>query len=247
MNEGGRLTTTNDGGGDKLVGVIGGMGPEATIDFMSRIMANTPATVDQDHVRMIIHHDPRIPSRQLAIRGQGDSPGPAMAALASSLESSGADFVVMPCNLGHAWQEDIVNAIHIPFISIIDVTVSAALQQCTKNGPIGVMTTPGCFHAGLYQDALTKLGQPIALQTLDELRQTMQWVDLIKAGDKSDRVSQGLRRLANALIARGAQVIIAACTEFPLVLDASMFDVPFISSTDVLAKHTVIYALGKHS
>jgi aspartate racemase len=244
MVDGTRLTT-DDVGGDRLVGVIGGMGPEATIDFMSRVLSNTPATVDQDHVRMIIHHDPRIPSRQLAMRGKGESPGPAMAALASSLESSGADFIVMPCNLGHAWQTDIVNAIHIPFISIIDVTVSAALQHSTKGSPVGLMTTPGCFHAGLYQQALKKAGRPIVLQTPDELHQTMLWVDRIKAGDKSDRVAEGLRRLGNALIARGAKVLIAACTEFPLVLDKAKFDVPFISSTDELAKHAVALALER--
>lgn len=230
---------------DKLVGVIGGMGPDATVDFMSRVLANTPATVDQDHVRMVVEHDPRIPSRQSAIRGEGENPGPAMATLATRLESAGAAFIVMPCNLAHAWQGDIVAAIEIPFISIIDVSVSSALQRSGGDSPVGLMTTPGCFDAGLYQQALAEAGRPAVLQTPDELREAMQWVERIKAGDKSEAVAAGLRSLAEALVARGSKVLIAACTEFPLLLDESMFDVAFVSSTDELAKQTVASALGR--
>lgn len=229
---------------DKLVGVIGGMGPEATVDFMSRVLANTPASIDQEHVRMLVEHDPRIPSRQSAIRGDGDNPGPAIAALAARLEAAGAAFIVMPCNLAHAWQGDIVAAIEIPFLSIIDVTVSSALQRSGHDSPVGLMTTPGCFDAGLYQQALAEVGRPVVLQTPDELDETMRWVERIKAGDKSSDVAAGLRTLAEALVSRGAKVLIAACTEFPLVLNASMFDVAFVSSTDELAKQTVASALG---
>ena len=85
--------------GDRLVGVIGGMGPDATIDFMSRVLTATPAQADQDHVRMLIEHNPRIPSRQLAMRGEGENPGRCSGQkwpLAS--RPAGADFIVMPCN-----------------------------------------------------------------------------------------------------------------------------------------------------
>ncbi len=92
---------------DKLVGIIGGMGPDATVDFMSRVLKATPASKDQDHVRMVVEHNPRIPSRQLAMRGEGEDPGRVIAAMAARLESVGADFIVMPCNLAHAWQGDI--------------------------------------------------------------------------------------------------------------------------------------------
>lgn len=230
---------------DKLVGVIGGMGPEATVDFMSRVLANTPARIDQDHVRMLVEHDPGIPSRQKAIRGEGENPGPAIAALATRLELAGADFIVMPCNLAHAWQVDIIAAIDIPFVSIIDVSVSSALQRSSHDSPVGLMTTPGCFDAGLYQQALAEVGRPVVLQTPDELSEAMRWVERIKAGDKSNDVVAGLRTLTEAVVARGAKVLIAACTEFPLVLEESMFDVAFVSSTDELAKQTVASALGQ--
>tara|TARA_R110002096_G_scaffold358762_2_gene551850 strand:+ start:53 stop:760 length:708 start_codon:yes stop_codon:yes gene_type:complete len=231
-------------GADKVAGVIGGMGPAATVDFMSRVLAATPAGDDQQHVRMLVDHNPRIPSRQLAMRGLGETPGPQIAAMAARLESAGADFLVMPCNLAHAWQSDIETATAIPFYSIVNVTVQAALQRSGENSPVGLLTTPGCFSAGLYQQALADSERPLILQTADELAATMALVERVKSGDISAAVADAMQVEADKLVARGARVLIAACTEFPLVLQESMFDVAFISSTDELAKKTVAVALG---
>jgi len=229
-------------GNSQLVGVIGGMGPDATIDFMSRVLQETPGTRDQDHVRMLIEQNPHIPSRQLAMRGEGENPGPVIAAMAARLEAAGADFLVMPCNLAHAWQSDIQATVSIPFVSIIDVSVKSALDRSDDDGAVGLLTTPGCFAAGLYQRALADVGRPVIVQTPDELDETLSLVEKIKGGDKSHDVATGLRLLAEKLIARGAKVLIAACTEFPLVLDESMFDVGYVSSTDELARKTVALA-----
>ena len=140
---------------DRLVGVIGGMGPDATIDFMSRVVEKTPAEKDQDHIRMLVEHNPRIPSRQLAMRGDGDNPGPVLAKMATRLEAAGADFIVMPCNAAHAWQDDIVAAASNPFISMVEASVSKALHYAPDNGAVGVLTTPACFAAGLFANADT--------------------------------------------------------------------------------------------
>lgn len=230
--------------GDRIVGVIGGMGPDATIDFMSRVIDKTPASCDQDHVRMLVEHNPRIPSRQLATQEAGENPGPAIAEMAARLEASGADFIVMPCNAAHAWQEDVVAATKIPFVSIIDVSVSKALQQIPDDGAVGILTTPACFAAGLYQQALAKAKREAVLQSPEELSEALSFIDRIKAGDKSEPVVTGLKELAEKLVSRGAKAIIAACTELPLVLDQSMFTIPLISSTDVLAERTVMLALS---
>jgi len=230
---------------DKFVGIIGGMGPDATVDFMSRILQVTPASTDQDHVRTVVENNPRIPSRQAAMRGKGESPGPAIAAIAARLEAMGAEFIVMPCNLAHAWQRDIEAAIKIPFISIVDESVRSALDRSGDDSAVGLMTTPGCFEAGLYQQALADAGRPVIMQTPEELAEAMSFVEQIKGGNRSQEITSGLRALADKLVDRGAKVLIAACTEFPLVLDESMFDVAFISSTDVLARKTVAIALGK--
>ena len=84
------------------------MGPEATVDFMAEILAATPATEDQDHLRLLVDQNPQLPSRQLALAGAGESPGPQLAAMAQGLERGGADFLVMPCNTAHAYRDEMV-------------------------------------------------------------------------------------------------------------------------------------------
>jgi len=229
---------------DRVVGVIGGMGPDATIDFMSKVLNLTPASRDQDHVRMLVEQNPRVPSRQLAMTGEGEDPGPVVAAMASRLETAGADFLVMPCNTAHAWQEDIIAATSIPFISIIDESVSKALQHAGTNGAVGLLTTPGCFKAGLYQQALAGAKREAVLPDPAELAEAMSLIDRIKAGDKSDTVATGVQALAERLVSRGARAVIAACTELPLVLTQSMLSVPLVPSTDALAERTVVLALS---
>ncbi len=191
---------------------------------------------------MLVDHNPRIPSRQLAMKGEGEDPGSALAAIAAGLEATGADFIVMPCNAAHAWEADIRGAITIPFLSIIDESVSRALQVGSTR-PIGLMTTPGCLTAGLYQDALSN--NELMLQESGELDETMRLIDEIKAGDKSETVATSLRAMGERMVSRGAGCLIAACTELPLVLEQSMFDIPLVSSTDVLAEKAVALALGQ--
>ena len=226
----------------KVAGVLGGMGPDATVDFMAKVIALTPAGKDQDHVRMIVDHNPKVPNRQHAMLGDGEDPGPVLAAMAAGLEIAGADFVVMPCNTAHAFSKSIEAAISIPLISIIDLTVAA----CKEFETVGVLATDGCLQCEIYQVALA--ANTITSLTPDDadLSELMRLITLIKLGDRSDEVSLQLRSLAVALVGRGAEAIIAGCTEVPLVLKESMLDVPLIASTDVLAEATVKIARGEN-
>ena len=109
---------------EKIVGVIGGMGPEATVDFMARVLAFTDGSEDQDHARMLVDNNPKVPSRQLALLDDGENPGPVMADMARGLETAGAEFIVMPCNTAHAYAAAIRDAVSIPLVSIVDLTVA---------------------------------------------------------------------------------------------------------------------------
>ena len=226
---------------DKIVGVLGGMGPEATVDFMATVIAFTPAASDQDHVHMIVDNDPTIPARQDAILRDGADPGPAMAAMAKRLSDAGADFLVIPCNTAHAFTSQVTAAVDIPLLSIIDVTVAA----CGAFDKLGLLATEGCLRSRVYQNAFEKIDNELVLPSEDELREFTELAFRIKRGDKGDDVTAGMLQLSNALVERGAQAIIAGCTEIPLVLHESMLKVPLISSTDELAKHTVAYARGE--
>jgi aspartate racemase len=216
------------------------MGPAATVDFMATVLARTPAGSDQEHVHMIVDNDPQIPARQAAILRGGLSPGPAIAAMARRLQAAGADFLVMPCNTAHAFSESITAAVEIPLVSIIDVTVTA----CREYNTVGLLATDGCLQSNVYQAAMQKEGIELLLPTATELAEFMQLTYRIKRGDTGDDVSAGMLRLAEALVQRGAQALVAGCTELPLVLNARSLEIPLVSSTDELAKRTIAIAQG---
>jgi aspartate racemase len=224
-----------------LVGVLGGMGPEATVDFMSKVIALTPGEDDQDHVRLLVDQNPHVPNRQKALLRGGESPGPVLADMARRLEAGGCDFLVMPCNTAHAFQEDIRSAVNIPFVSIIDATLDAALgAKC-----VGIMATTACVQANVYQPALESRGMRYLLPDDDEIDELTRLSFEIKSGNKSGEIKAAVLGFAAALIDQGANAIVSGCTEYPLVLGAGDLAVPLLSSTDELAKTTIALARGE--
>ena len=163
-----------------------------------------------------------------------------MAAMAKRLQDAGADFLVMPCNTAHVFSKAVTDAVSIPLLSIIDVTVAA----CRAYNKVGLLTTEGCLKSNVYQRAAQALDVELVLPTTEELIEFTDLVFRVKQGDKSEPVVSGMLRLIEALQARGAQAIIAACTEIPLVVNKSMLSVPLISSTDELARQTIAFARG---
>jgi len=231
----------------KIVGVLGGMGPDATVDFMSKVIALTPASTDQDHVRMLIDHNPKVPDRQREGGRQQQIVAEVLAKMAAGLEASGADFLVMPCNTSHAFLGQVLSEVSVPFVSIIDETVLFVGEAEPDASSVGILATDACLEAGLYQSALQDAGFSVLLPATDEQASVMQLISRIKSGDQGADVSHEMIKLANSLIQRGAGVVIAGCTEIPLVVSAEKLNVPFISSTDVLASVTVALCLGQSS
>lgn len=222
------------------VGVLGGMGPDATVDFMEKVIAATPARSDQEHIHMLVDHNPHVPDRTVAILGDGADPGPVLAAMALQLQQAGADFLVMPCNTAHAFQSAITDALNVPFVSIIEETVAA----CEDYEAVGLLATHGCLASSIYNKALWAAGITAVVPDDAETQAFMQLLAQIKKGNRGPDVGAGMAALAEALVARGARAVIAGCTEIPLVLEDAMIDVPLISSTDILAEATVAYASG---
>lgn len=226
----------------KTVGVLGGLGPEATVDFMAKVLAATDANSDQEHIRMLIDHNPTVPNRHDAIAGNTPSVGPELAAMAQGLERGGADFLVMVCNTAHAYAADIQAAVKIPFVSIIEVTVEALADHNVTN--VGVMAAEGCMRANLYQEALAAAGYQAILWSEDELNDFMELVYRIKAGERDEDIGAGINRLATSLAFRGAEILIAGCTEIPLFMTAEQAPIPMLSSTDLLVQRTIKLAKG---
>lgn len=224
----------------RAVGVIGGMGPAATLDFIGRVRRLTPAGRDQDHLRLIVDDNPGLPDRNAAIAGDGPSPGPALALMARGLEAAGAEVLVMPCNTAHAFEDEIRRSTRLPFLSIVDATVEATLVA-TDAARVGLLATTGCLAAGLYQRAFRARGVAAFAPEGEALQRFMRLIYAVKAGDARE-AADGLAALAADLVAQGAEAVVAACTEVPLVLRPDRVPVPLIDSTECLAIRTVVYA-----
>jgi aspartate racemase len=230
-----------------IVGVLGGMGPEATVDFMSKVIALTPAERDQDHVRMLVDHNPTVPDRQIDTAEQRDSVKKALADMAVGLEQAGADFLVIPCNTAHGFIDEAVSAVSIPLVHIVTETVRESHRVAGDSSSVGLLATDACLRAGLYNEALVENGQRPILPDEDAQAHLMQLVGRIKSGDRSTSVQNTMTEIASALISSGAGVVVAGCTEIPMVLSQDSLAVPLISSTDVLAQRTVDICLGNQS
>ncbi len=225
----------------RTVGVIGGMGPAATVQFLARLRALTPASRDQDHLHLLVDCNPQVPDRNAAVRGEGPSPGPTLAAMARRLETAGAQLLVMPCNAAHAFAEAITAATDLAFINLIETACEEAMRQSPRR--VGILAADGALGAGLYQDAFSRRGvTPVLLEAPDQAR-FMELLYDIKAGRLGEDSRARMRDFAGRLIGAGADVLLAGCTEVPLVLDPADVAAPLVDSLEALARRTVAMAL----
>jgi aspartate racemase len=233
--------------GRKTAGVMGGMGPDATVDFMAKVIAMTESGRDQDHVHMIVDHDPTIPNRQAAIESGHDDVSARLAAMAMRLENAGADFLVMVCNTAHVFLDGVRSSTTIPFVSIIDESVAEIGRRCAEARTVGVMATDGCLATGIYQRAIEMSGRTAIVPDGDSIAELMRLINAIKAGNQGKDIAAAMQAVAQALVDRGAEVIVGGCTEIPIVFEGAGFAVPVISSTNVLASRTLALATGREA
>lgn len=223
----------------KAVGIIGGMGPAATVDLMAKIVAATPAARDQDHIRTLVDSNPSIPDRTEALLRDGPSPAPAIIESAQLLESAGAAFLVMACNTAHAYAEEVQAAVDVPLLSMIDVTVKESVNLHGPR-PVGLLATTACITAEIYQSAFSAVEVPVVTLDPEQQRLLMHAIESIKRGHTQSAV-HAVSECVAELSREGAEVVVAGCTEVPLVLSEGG-GVPLVSSTDALARAVVHFA-----
>jgi aspartate racemase len=231
---------------EKIIGIIGGMGPEATLDLYRRIIENTPAKVDQDHIHVIIDSNPKIPNRNLAIMSGGENPTDALCATARNLEKAGADFLIMPCNSAHMFLKEFKDCVNIPILSIVDETVRALLKLIPNVKAVGLLATPAVVRTRLYADPLQAHGITTLTPNEESQKEVYAVISSVKAGDKSASVRACLKNEAEDLVSRGAQAILLACTELPLVMSSGDLNVPVLDTIDVLARAAIREVRGSH-
>ena len=233
---------------EKVVGILGGMGPEATLDCFAKIIRSTRAEKDQDHLRVIIDSNSKVPDRTAAILGQGPSPVPALVESASLLARAGAHFIVMPCASAHAFLDEVRARVDVPIVSILDVVAAAVVERRPALRAVGLLGTTGTIAGGLLQRRLASDG--IAVLVPDDAAQARVMAaiyDIKKLSPSRTRraIASDLVAVAEALVARGAQAIVAGCTEIPLALQPQDLGVPYFDSVLLLARAAVARAGGR--
>lgn len=227
--------------GEKIPGIIGGMGPEATIDLMQRIIANTPAIDDVDHIHCIVDNNPKIPSRMKAIlTDNGEDPGPCMADMGKKLEEYGADFLVIPCNTAHHYYEDVARAVTIPVVHLIDLVVDQAVSQNPDMKRIGVLGSTTIVKTKLYEILFAKRGVEVIYPDDSVQEELFNVIKDVKRGKTGELVRQKFSEIGDHLITKDATLAILGCTELGII--ASDLPIAYIDAAEVLAKEIVAVA-----
>jgi aspartate racemase len=228
----------------RTIGILGGMGPLATADLYRKIIEATPARRDQDHLHVVIEADPSVPDRTEALLGDGEDPLPALVRGTRRLAGTGVDFIVMPCNTAHAFLPEMQAACPARFVSMIDETARVAAARLRPGVAVGILATRGTIAAKLYQDALHREGLIAIVPDEADQELVSAAIARVKAGDVSAETTDLALRAANGLIARGAEAVLAACTELPVILRPDDLPALLIDPTDVLARAAVREALA---
>lgn len=231
-----------------IIGILGGMGPEATADLFRKIIKNTDVGRDQDHLRVLIDNNPKIPDRTPAMLGSGESPLPMMIETAKNLERGGADFIAIPCVSSHYFIQQLRERIAIPVISILEEVTAEIKRRLPGIKRIGLIATTGTIRAALFQDQLRDIGVEVLVpQPEDQENLVMSAIygeSGIKAGFISPENREKILKASKTLIEKEAQGIIGGCTEIPLVVQQRDIEVPFFDSLDILAIAAIHRAKG---
>lgn len=231
----------------RIIGIVGGMGPMATCDLFRKMIEETDAARDQDHVHVIIDNNTEIPDRTEALLHGGPSPTPQIIASCRRLEKAGAQALLMPCNTAHAYYDEITREIKTPFLNMIWETVREVRRRSLRR--VGLLATDGTLASRVYQRGFE--GSGVALITPDPQDQA-HLMELIyrgiKGGDPGVPVEYMTRPLA-AMVSGGCEAVILGCTELPIAVERYGIAGPLLDPTRILARAAVAYAgarLKKH-
>ena len=229
----------------KTIGILGGMGPEATEYMFGLIIRNTRVEIDQNHITVVIYNNPKVPPRTDAILGTGPSPTPYLVEGLKVLKQAKADFVVMPCVTAHFFMPGALAEVPMPFISLLDESLKWAQEHIPALKKVGLVSSTGTLISGLFHDTYKKAGIEVMGPTEEEQEKVMDAIfgeRGIKAGHTAGSPKETIVNIARILAGRGAEAIIAGCTEVPLVLKEEDIPVPLIEPMKIVALASIVEA-----
>lgn len=234
------------------LGVVGGVGPAATVDFLSKVVRNTPASRDQDHLRVLVEQNPQIPDRTEHLVGDGMDPTLALYATCKKLQAGEADLIAIPCNTAHAFVEALQSELEIPILNMLTVTVKHIRETFPALRKVGLLATSGTVSSGVYRRALEENGLQEVLPTPKLQKCVMNAIygpEGVKAGFTSASSVADVDAAIDDLVAQGAEIVILGCTELPLLLPEPERTTPrgnrvaLVDPTDILARRCVSAAM----
>ncbi len=238
---------TNEAVPQRIIGILGGMGPEATLDLYRCIIELTPASRDQDHIQVLIYSNPKIPDRTRAIAAGGESPLPQLVESAQLLEKSGAGIIAMPCNAAHHYLPEVQKMVQIPFLDMIEETSRKLRIGLPSAKTVGLIASIGTNCSGVYARSLSAVDIDCVIPSEAEQQRVEAAINQVKAGKHSRATQETFQAIGRRLIDGGAEAVILGCTEIPLAFDANEADYPTLNPTRILAEAAVEWALGKRA
>ena len=225
----------------KTIGILGGMGPAATVLLMQKIIAATPAQDDGDHLPLLVDQNTQVPSRLgFLLDHTGADPGPVLAAMALRLQLAGADALAMPCNTAHHFMPQIRLAATVPVLDMVALAVDHARHLVGVAGTVGILASPAVRRIGVFDAAFAGTG--INLVYAQDEDATLTAIRSLKAAGATDAARMKLAAASQEMLGRGAQVQMIACTEFSLIPTAIARGVTSFDTLDLLVQAMIAFA-----
>jgi aspartate racemase len=222
----------------KTIGVLGGMGPMATVELMTAIIANTLADCDQKHPPLIVDSNTKIADRTAFLLGKSNQdPRSELIAAAKRLTNSGVACIIMPCNTAHAFYTDIVENAGVPVLHMIEETAIWIVERYPDQKKIGVLATQGTYSADIYRTALEKFGLTQITpdkQGQEEITKAIYYG--IKANNSNFDYSLYRQTISQMKERQGVEVFILGCTELSVAQRYHPLDEKFADPLQIIAR-----------
>lgn len=230
------------------VGVLGGMGPLATVDFLSKLIDVTQAEQDSDHVPVIVSSEPQIPSRPRAYFDPKNNPSPlgALRLRRDRLVAAGAQCLVMPCNTAHYWFDALTEDCPVPFIHIVQATIDEIRRRGITGGRLGLIGTEATLAGGLFETPFSEQGFDCIVADDAVMREFVRpGINFVKR-NRLDQASPLLRTGVERMVKAGANAVVLACTEVPagLPMQDPWIRDHCVDPTEALARAALAWALA---
>jgi aspartate racemase len=220
----------------RRAGVLGGMGPEATLVFLEKFYSLTRGRVEQARPALLVSIDPQVPDRNKAWSGFGISPAAALAQMGRSLKRAGAEFCVMACITAHGYVASFEREVGIPLIRMPDIVAEALGKETNTNGPVGLLATTTTLEMKLFQSAFAARNSSLIVPDKIGQEALMHAIYSIKKGEEA---RQSVLAVAKSLVARGARTLLLGCTDLSVLSPLQLEGCSVVDALDLLAGRTL--------